>query len=204
MGNGVLEFIDTSDFTSMGGGEHFMCTDVEWDPTGRDVMTGVSWWGHKVDNAYWLWNFQGKILKRSSVEKFCQLVWRPRPPTLLAKEQIKEIKKNLKKYSVKFNQKDAQRSNKASAELAARRQKLMSSFSEWKEQKEEEYAMARDKRMALRDGIDTDYDEGDQFEEETVEFLIQDETKHSFDQWICLKLSDQMFNRLNLDLRIIR
>ena len=34
----------------------------------------------------------------------------PRPPTLLSKEQIKEIKKNLKKYSVKFNQKDAQRS----------------------------------------------------------------------------------------------
>merc|ERR1712113_1101340 len=173
--NGVLEFVDTSAFTAMGGGEHFMCTDVEWDPTGRYVMTGVSWWGHKVDNAYWLWNFQGKILKRSSVEKFCQLVWRPRPPTLLSKEQIKEIKKNLKKYSVKFNQKDAQRSNKASAELAARRQKLMSSFSEWKEQKEEEYAMARDKRMALRDGIDTDYDEGDQFEEETVEFLIKEE-----------------------------
>merc|ERR1711978_378502 len=108
--NGVLEFVDTADFTSMGGGEHFMCTDVEWDPTGRYVLTGVSWWGHKVDNAYWLWNFQGKILKRSSVEKFCQLVWRPRPPTLLSKEQIKEIKKNLKKYSVKFNQKDAQRS----------------------------------------------------------------------------------------------
>jgi len=173
--NGVLEFVDTADFTSMGGGEHFMCTDVEWCPTGRYVMTGVSWWGHKVDNAYWLWNFQGKILKRSSVEKFCQLVWRPRPATLLVKEQIKEIKKNLKKYSIKFNQKDAQRSNKASAELAARRQKLMSSFSEWKEQKEEEYAMARDKRMALRDGIDTDYDEGDQFEEETVEFLVKEE-----------------------------
>jgi len=56
-----------------------MCTYVEWDPTGRYVMTRVSLWGHKVDNAYWLWNFQGKILMRSSVEKFCQLVWRPRP-----------------------------------------------------------------------------------------------------------------------------
>ena len=33
--NGVLEFVDTADFTSMGGGEHFMCTDVEWDPTGQ-------------------------------------------------------------------------------------------------------------------------------------------------------------------------
>merc|ERR1712059_107477 len=163
--------------TSMGSGEHFMCTDIEWDPTGRYVATGVSYWAHKVDNAYWLWNFQGKILKRSTVEKFCQLVWRPRPPTLLLKDQLNEIKKNLKKYSVKFNQKDAQRSNKASAELAAARQKLMADFSKWKEAKEEEYAMNRDKRIELRGGVDTDYDDGDHFEEETVEFLIkEDET----------------------------
>jgi len=46
--NGVLEFIDTNDFTVMNSGDHFMCTDIEWDPTGRYVMTGVSWWGHKV------------------------------------------------------------------------------------------------------------------------------------------------------------
>ena len=32
-----------------------------------------------------------------------------RPPTLLPKEQIKELKKNLKKYSVKFTQRDNQR-----------------------------------------------------------------------------------------------
>ena len=40
--NGVLEFVDTSDFTSMGTGEHFMCTDVEWDPTGRCVISLTS------------------------------------------------------------------------------------------------------------------------------------------------------------------
>ena len=28
--------------------EHFMASDVEWDPTGRYVTTSVSWWGHKV------------------------------------------------------------------------------------------------------------------------------------------------------------
>ena len=44
----------------------------------RYLMNGVSWWGHKVDNAYWLWNFQGKILKQSCVDKFCQLCWRPK------------------------------------------------------------------------------------------------------------------------------
>merc|ERR1712059_120209 len=79
--------------------------DIEWDPTGRYVATGVSYWAHKVDNAYWLWNFQGKILKRSNVEKFCQLVWRPRPPSLLSKEQQKDVRKNLKKYTDQFNAK---------------------------------------------------------------------------------------------------
>jgi translation initiation factor 3 subunit B len=36
--NGCLEFVDTGDFTTMGTGEHFMCTDVEWDPTGRSAV----------------------------------------------------------------------------------------------------------------------------------------------------------------------
>ena len=64
--SGVLEFVDTSDMTVMTDQtEHFMATDVEWDPTGRYVATAVSWWGHKVDNAYWIWNFQVRdILKQ--------------------------------------------------------------------------------------------------------------------------------------------
>ena len=46
--NGVLEFVDASDVTVMAQTEHFMATDVEWDPTGRYVVSAVSWWGHKV------------------------------------------------------------------------------------------------------------------------------------------------------------
>ena len=130
--NGVFEFIDTSDFTSMGTNEHFMCTDVEWDPTGRYVITGVSWWGHKVDNAYWIWNFQGKILKKATVDKFCQLTWRPRPPTLLSKEQLKDVKKNLKKYSDQFIAKDKMRLSKASKELVAKRQAMMEDYTSYR------------------------------------------------------------------------
>jgi translation initiation factor 3 subunit B len=99
-----------------------------------------------------------------------------RPATLLSKDQAKDIKKNLKKYSVKFNQKDAQRSNKASAELAAARQRLMAQFCKWKEGKEEEYARTRSVRIELRGGVDTDNDEGDQFTEELVEFLMKEDT----------------------------
>ncbi|KAG0716262.1 Eukaryotic translation initiation factor 3 subunit B [Chionoecetes opilio] len=45
--NGALEFIDTKDFQVMMSTEHFMATDIEWDPTGRYVASCVSWWGHK-------------------------------------------------------------------------------------------------------------------------------------------------------------
>merc|ERR1711974_44556 len=174
--NGVLEFIDTADFTSMGTGEHFMCTDVEWDPTGRYIITGVSWWGHKVDNAHWMWNFQGKILKRSNVDRFCQLVWRPRPPTLLSKEQMKDVKKNLKKYSDQFNAKDKMRQSKASKELIAKRQTLMEEFSSLKERKAREFLETRARRIELRDGFDPDDHQGEAFEEEVVEFLVKEES----------------------------
>lgn len=45
---GALEFIDTNDFSTMASGEHYKATDVEWDPTGRYVVSSVSAWNHKV------------------------------------------------------------------------------------------------------------------------------------------------------------
>ena len=68
----------------------------------------------QVDNAYWLWSFQGRILKRVALDKFCQLQWRPRPPTLLSAQQQKDIKKSLKKYSAQFEVKDRLKMSKAS------------------------------------------------------------------------------------------
>ena len=35
----------------MANGEHFACTHVEWDPTGRYVTTSVSYWSYQV--AFW-------------------------------------------------------------------------------------------------------------------------------------------------------
>lgn len=46
--NGALAYVDTSDCTIMNFAEHYMASDVEWDPTGRYVVTSVSWWSHKV------------------------------------------------------------------------------------------------------------------------------------------------------------
>lgn len=61
-----------------------------------------------------MWSFQGKVLRRNNSNTFCEFKWRPRPATLLSDKQLKDIKKNLKKYSVQFEQKDRIRLTKAS------------------------------------------------------------------------------------------
>lgn len=58
--NGALAFVDTSDCTMMNIAEHYMASDVEWDPTGRYVVTSVSWWSHKVLNGPSHHDYYGK------------------------------------------------------------------------------------------------------------------------------------------------
>ena len=45
---GQLEFWDTKDMTVMNTAEHSSATDLEWDPTGRYIVTSVSHWTQKV------------------------------------------------------------------------------------------------------------------------------------------------------------
>ncbi|XP_057341733.1 eukaryotic translation initiation factor 3 subunit B-like [Microplitis mediator] len=175
---GALEFIDTNDFTIMNSTDHYQTSDVEWDPTGRYVVTAVSNWKTNVDNGYWIWTFQGRILKRVNLNAFNQLLWRPRPPTLLTPEQIKEIKKNLKKYSAQFESKDRMRLTRASKELIEKRCALMKAFNEYREKRIAEWNAQKKRRMELRYNIDTDNLDSDtkNVEEEVVEFFVKEET----------------------------
>ncbi len=52
-----------------------------------------------MDNAFWLWTFQGRLLQKNSKERFCQLLWRPRPPSLLPQEQIKVRRGQMEGHS---------------------------------------------------------------------------------------------------------
>ena len=150
--NGVLEFVDTADMTTMNTGEHYMATDIEWDPTGRYVMTGVSWWAHKVDNGYFIWSFQGRILQRHPLDQFCHFVWRPRPKSLLTKEDIQRIKLNLKRYQKEFEIKDRMSQTKASKEMIEKRRSLFNEFSQFREKHHRVFHETKQQRLDLREG----------------------------------------------------
>ncbi|CAB1344107.1 unnamed protein product, partial [Coregonus sp. 'balchen'] len=99
--------------------------------SGRHVLAGLR--SSDVDNAYWLWTFQGRLLQKNNKDRFCQLLWRPRPATLLTQDTIKVIKKDLKKYSKIFEQKDRLSQSKASKELVDKRRSMMEDYRSYRE-----------------------------------------------------------------------
>ncbi|RCH94154.1 Translation initiation factor 3 subunit b, partial [Rhizopus stolonifer] len=57
--------------------EHYGVSDVEWDPTGRYVVTGSSMWRNSADSGYCIWDFKGQLAFKQNIENFKQLLWRP-------------------------------------------------------------------------------------------------------------------------------
>lgn len=135
--NGKLEWWDTHDQVSVvGAGEHLMATEVAWDPSGRYVVTSVTA-VNQMENGYQVWSFCGQPLYKVSKDRFFGFVWRPRPECLLSKEKQKEISKNLKKYSKRFEEEDEKLLAAVDSELLAEREKMLSEWNSWKESRAE-------------------------------------------------------------------
>ncbi|VFQ93689.1 unnamed protein product [Cuscuta campestris] len=167
--NGQLEFFDADELETMAVTDHFMATEIEWDPTGRYVATSVTS-VHEMENGFNIWSFHGKLLYRFSRDHFFQFLWRPRPPSFLSKEKEEEIAKNLKKYSKKYEAEDQDVSLQLSEQDRQKRRQLKDEWeawiNEWKRVHEEEKL----ERLRLRDGEESDEDE----EYEAKEVLFED------------------------------
>lgn len=169
--NGQLEFYNVDDLETMATAEHFMATDVDWDPTGRFCSTSVTS-VHQMENGFNIWSFQGKLLYRLPRDRFFQFLWRPRPPTLLTPEDESEIAKNLRKYSKKYEADDLARSLEGTERDTENRRKLVDEWkawvAQWKVAQEEE----SEERLMLRDGVPSDTEEDYEAEEVEVEEII--------------------------------
>ncbi|KAK4175794.1 putative eukaryotic translation initiation factor 3 subunit 9 [Triangularia setosa] len=133
----------TANLQLMNTADHYGVTDVEWDPSGRYVATWASAWKHAMENGYHIYDFRGEQLREEAIEKFKQWAWRPRPHTLLSKEEQKQIRKNLREYSRVFEQEDAERISSADVAVVQERRRLLEDWYNWREVMEEEVAEER-------------------------------------------------------------
>jgi len=154
--SGQLEWIDVNAMQTIGEAEHFMCSDVEWDPTGRYVSTSVSHWRHQMENGYNIWTSQGKQIKHTRHDKMYQLLWRPRPPSLLSDAQEKDVRKNLRDYSKKYEEEDAIARAGMQGSMLKERQQKSGAWDEFLQMCEAEYKASRQTRIDLRSGLESD------------------------------------------------
>jgi translation initiation factor 3 subunit B len=171
--NGQLEFYNVDEAETMATGEHFMCTDIEWDPTGRYVATVVTS-VHQMENGFNVWAWNGNLLYRVMRDRFYQFSWRPRPPSLLTEAQLKDVARNLRKYSEKYAKEDDVLLAQADTDLLSDRRARMDEWREWADQKRawrDQMAAAAQQIIKARYG-GADAPDDYTIEQETVEEVI--------------------------------
>ncbi|UKZ54275.1 Translation initiation factor 3 subunit b [Trichoderma virens] len=134
----------TANLQLMNTADHYGVTDVEWDPSGRFVATWASAWKHAMENGYHIYDFKGEALREEPIEKFKQFAWRPRPATLLSKDEQKQIRKNLREYSRVFEQEDADRGASADLAVVEARRRVLDEWHAWRAEVEAEVVEERE------------------------------------------------------------
>ncbi|CAI0413995.1 unnamed protein product [Linum tenue] len=173
--NGQLEFYNVDELETMATAEHFMATDVDWDPTGRYVATAVTSVHHEMENGFNIWSFNGKLLYRTLKDHFFQASpyqWRPRPPSFLSAEKEEEIAKNLKKYSKKYEAEDQDVSLLLSEQDREKRRLLKKEWEDWVNRWQRLHEEEKLERQKLRDGEASDEEEEYEAKEVEVEEVL--------------------------------
>jgi translation initiation factor 3 subunit B len=103
-----------------------------------------------MENGYRIWTFYGTLLSDYPTEKFKQLLWRPRPPTLLSKEEQRTIRRNLREYSKEFDELDKEMEEGANQAVIDARRRLYMEWYSWVQHEKELLAEERE-ALGLKD-----------------------------------------------------
>lgn len=153
--------------------DHYGVSDVEWDPTGRYVVTGSSMWRQSADHGFCIWDFKGQLLFKQNIENFKQLLWRPRPASMLSSEEKKKIKKNLRQYSKQFDEDDLAMGDATAAKLRAERRKAIEEWYAWR--KTTERALEEERKALGKENHLTDEGKTEVVEEWVEEVIEESE-----------------------------
>jgi translation initiation factor 3 subunit B len=160
--NGHLMFYDVEHQAVLKESEHFRVAYCEWDPSGRYLVTAVKQpiegghWKAQMDNGYSLWTFHGEQLFEFTKDTFYQIVWRPRPASLLSPDDKKKIIKNLKKYERKFERADKAQARRKRREALTDKVRLKKEFRQRLDRLRDAVGERRSEIVSLRAGYDSD------------------------------------------------
>lgn len=126
-----------------------------------------------MENGYHLYDFKGELLREEHIDKFKQLLWRPRPPTLLSKEEQKTIRKNLREYSRDFDEQDRIEEDKEKGAIVEERRRMLSEWLAWREREEEEVRGEREAAGGSKDSVEIN-GEVEEGEARVVEEIVEE------------------------------
>jgi translation initiation factor 3 subunit B len=92
----------------------------------------------QMENGYHLYTFSGQLLREEPIDQFKQWAWRPRPERLLSKEEMKNVRKNLREYSRAFEEADVAKKSSADKAVVDQRRRLLEEWVLWRERTVEE------------------------------------------------------------------
>jgi translation initiation factor 3 subunit B len=127
-----------------------------------------------MENGYHLYDFKGEQLREEPVEKFKQWLWRPRPASLLTKEEQKQIRKNYREYSKVFEQEDADRGASADLAVVEHRRRLLDEWLAWRANIVQDVAEEREERGLPADPIEGLIKKTDESEDQVIEEIVEE------------------------------
>lgn len=113
-----------------------MCTltfnlSFQFDPVTKLTLA-------QIEHGYHMYDFKGEMLREDHMDKFKQFLWRPRPATLLSKEEQKQIRRNLREYSRDFEEEDRIADDKEKGAVVEQRRRMLQKWLAWREEEMEE------------------------------------------------------------------
>jgi translation initiation factor 3 subunit B len=148
----ALEFwqcSSTGELVLVGTREHVFATEVAWEPAGRFVVSWVNSKRFSSNNDVQIWDVKGDLISRLSLPRITNFMWRPRPQSLLSKDTLKTIKKNLKSISQEYEAQDAKADASLSQTKGDLRKRLWDEWNAFRASANETFVA----RTALRDSI---------------------------------------------------
>lgn len=129
-----------------------------------------------MENGYHIYSLSGELHREEHIEKFKQFLWRPRPATLLSRDEQKSIRKNLRDYSRDFEEQDRIEEDKEKGAIVEVRRRMLSEWLAWREKVTEELREERaelgiwdeDEEVAAEEG------DGEKGEKKVVEEMVEE------------------------------